>query len=76
MIIDLAPYGHVQTRGRLIAADPDVIVVDTSHGLALCDNPMTGNPLASIVDDIEVMRTCPHALRDIVRAYMLRTRVG
>lgn len=75
MIIDLTPYGHVTTHGRLIAASPDTIIADTSHGLALCDNPMTCYPLASIVGDLEVMRECPHGLRAVVRAYMLRTRV-
>ena len=75
MIIDLTPYGHVTTHGRLIAACPDAGIVDTPHGLALCDNPMTGNPLASVVDDIEVLQACPCALRAIVCTYMLRTRV-
>lgn len=75
IVIDLTPYSHVQTRGWLIAANSDAVIVDTPHGLALCDNPMTGNPLASVVDDIEVLRTCPHELRAIVCAYMLRTRV-
>ena len=75
MLIDITPYGHVQARGRLIAASPNAVIVDTTHGLALCDNPMTGNPLASVVDDIEVLRICPKELRAIVCAYMLRTRV-
>ena len=75
MLIDLTPYGHVQTHGQLIAASPNAVIVDTPHGLALCDNPMTGNPLASVVDDIEVMRMCPTGLRAIVCAYMLHTRV-
>lgn len=76
IVIDLTPYGHVTTHGWLIAASPDAVIVDTPHGLALCDNPMPGNPLASVVDDIEVLRTCPHELRAIVQAYMIRTRVG
>ena len=75
MLIDLTPYCHVTTHGRLVAACPDAVIVDTPHGLALCDNPMTGNPFASVVDDIEVLRMCPRELRAIVCSYMLRTRV-
>lgn len=75
MIIDLTPYGHVQTQGRLIAACPDAVIVDTQHGLALCDNPMTGNPLAIVIGDLAVMQVCPKELRAIVCTYMLRTRV-
>ena len=74
MKIDLTPYGHVSTRGRIIAANNDAIVVDTSHGLALCDNPLVGNPLASLVGDIDVMQACPHGLRGVVRVYMRSTR--
>ena len=72
MLIDLTPCGHVTTRGRLIAANSDVIIADTPHGLALCDNPMTDSPLASLVGDADVLQACPHGLRGIVRAYMRR----
>lgn len=76
IVIDLHVSGNMPDTGRIVAADCHSAVVDTSAGLALCVQSMTAHPLAVVIGDLAVMRTCPHALRGIVRAYMLRTRIG
>lgn len=76
IVIDLHVSGNMPDTGRIVAADCRSAVVDTIAGLALCVQSMTPHPLAVVIGDLAVMRTCPHELRAIVQAYMLRTRVG
>ena len=76
IVIDLHVSGNMPDTGRIVAANCHSAVVDTRAGLALCVQSMTTHPLAVVVGDLAVMQTCPHELRAIVCAYMLRTRVG
>ena len=76
IVIDLHVSGNMPDTGHIVAANCHSAVVDTRAGLALCVQSMTTHPLAVVIGDLAVMRTCPHELRSIVRAYMLRTRVG
>lgn len=75
IVIDLHVSGNMPDTGRIVAASPNAVIVDTNAGLALCVQSMTSHPLAIVIGDLAVMRTCPKELRAIVCTYMLRTRV-